>query len=214
MEQAAGRDRFDAFLRGYFDAHAFQPMTSDRFVAYLDAELIRGDDALRARIRPQEWIDAPGLPDNAPRVVSEAFARVRTQSAAFADGTAPDALPTAGWSTHEWVHFLQSLPAQLSDAQLAALDDAFGFGATGNTEIRFAWLRVAIRNEYRPAVPSLEGFLTEQGRRKFVLPLFTDLMASDWGRPLAQRIYRAARPGYHSVTTGSVDAVVGVPSGG
>ena len=30
-------------------------------------------------------IDAPGLPDNAPRVVSEAFARVRTQAAAFAD---------------------------------------------------------------------------------------------------------------------------------
>ena len=30
----------------------------------------------------------------------------------------------------------------------------------------------------------------------------------DWGRALAQRTYATARPGYHSVTVGSVDKVV------
>ena len=58
---------------------------------------------------------------------------------------------------------------------------------------------------------SLFLFLTTMGRRKFVRPLFQDLMSTDWGRPLAQRIYARARPGYHSVTANSVDEIVGVP---
>jgi hypothetical protein len=47
------------------------------------------------------------------------------------------------------------------------------------------------------------------GRRKFVLPLFTDLMAQgEWGKTIALPLYARARPGYHSVTVGSVDKVV------
>ena len=47
------------------------------------------------------------------------------------------------------------------------------------------------------------------GRRKFTQPLYEALMAEgDWGRPLAQRIYEEARPGYHPITTGSADPVV------
>ncbi|HLT48561.1 MAG TPA: M1 family metallopeptidase [Rubricoccaceae bacterium] len=214
IEEVVGRERFDAFLRGYFDAHAFQPMTAERFLEYMDAELFAGDDALRARVDPEAWVYGPGLPPNAPAVHSEAFARVEAQAGAFAAGTAPADLATEDWTTHEWLHFLQSLPEALTDDQLAALDDAFGFNETGNSEVLFAWLRVAIRNEYDPAVPALERFLTTQGRRKFVLPLFTDLAASDWGRPIAERIYREARPGYHAITANSVDAVLGVPAGG
>jgi leukotriene-A4 hydrolase len=51
--------------------------------------------------------------------------------------------------------------------------------------------------------------LTSQGRRKFVRPLYTALMAQgDWGQPIARRIYARARPGYHPVTSNSVDAIV------
>jgi leukotriene-A4 hydrolase len=58
-------------------------------------------------------------------------------------------------------------------------------------------------------VPSLEAFLTEQGRRKFVAPLFKDLMAQgDWGRPIAKRLYAKTRPLYHAVTRQTVDGIV------
>ena len=43
-------------------------------------------------------------------------------------------------------------------------------------------------------------------------PLFETLMAQgDWGQPIARRIYVRTRGGYHAVTRGSVDRVVGVP---
>lgn len=73
----------------------------------------------------------------------------------------------------------------------------------------FAWLRVAIRARYEPAMPALERFLTSQGRRKFLRPLYEDLMTTDWGKPEARRIYARARPLYHSVATTTLDPIVG-----
>ncbi|MBL7983803.1 MAG: aminopeptidase, partial [Flavobacteriales bacterium] len=39
LENKVGREKFDAFLRGYFDRFAFQSMTTEAFIAYLDQEL-------------------------------------------------------------------------------------------------------------------------------------------------------------------------------
>ncbi|HXH23998.1 MAG TPA: leukotriene A4 hydrolase C-terminal domain-containing protein, partial [Vicinamibacterales bacterium] len=93
-------------------------------------------------------------------------------------------------------------------AQVADLDRTFGLSARGNAEVLFAWLRVAVRHRYEPAMPALERFLTSQGRRKFLRPLYEDLMATDWGRPRARHIYERARPRYHSVATATLDPIV------
>jgi aminopeptidase N len=209
VEQAVGRERWDAYLRSYFDRHAFQPATTESFLADLRANLIKGDAGLERRIDPDRWAYQPGVPSNAVQPQSTAFARVAEQAQAFADGTRASALQTRNWSTQEWQHFLGALPPRMTPAQLADLDRAFGLSAQGNSEILFAWLMIAMRHRYEPAVPALERFLTTQGRRKFVRPLYAGLMEQgDWGQSLARRIYRQARPGYHPVTSGSVDAIV------
>lgn len=77
-----------------------------------------------------------------------------------------------------------------------------------NSEVLFAWLRVAMRVRHPAAMVSLERFLTEQGRRKFLRPLYEDLMTTEWGKAEAKRIYATARPLYHSVSVGTLDAIV------
>ena len=184
-------------------------MTTELFMADLREHLIAGDRALEAELQLDAWINGPGLPSNAVQPSPAAFAPVEAQAAAFADGTAASALETDGWVTQQWQHFLGSLPQDMSAAQLADLDRAFGLSQAGNSEVRFAWLMIAVKHRYQPAVPSLEQFLTSMGRRKFTQPLYVALMAEgDWGRPIARRIYDRARPGYHPITTGSADPVV------
>ena len=85
LEEQFGRERWDAFLRGYFDDFAFRSMTTGDFVVYLRDELI-DDPALEEQLRIDEWIDGPGLPANAPRIVSEAFAQVESELRSFSDG--------------------------------------------------------------------------------------------------------------------------------
>jgi aminopeptidase N len=212
IESVVGRERFDAFLREYFDTFAFQPMTTEKFIAHLENNLLTPEGSVA--LRPQAWVYEPGLPDNVVPVPSDAFARVDEQVALFREGTAPASLVTTGWNTHEWLHFLRSLPDTLPQARLTALDRAYGFTDSGNSEVLFAWLRIAIRNRYQPAFPALERFLTSQGRRKFLAPLYTDLAATDWGRTMAMDIYQRARPMYHSISTGTIDGILNWSAGG
>src|SRR5512139_227852 len=208
IEAAVGRERWDVYVRSYFDRHAFQPQTSAGFLADLRGHLIKGDATLEQKLKLDEWVYQPGLPDNAVHVVSSLLAAIDQRAAAFAKNgiTAEE---VQDWNTSQRVRYLNRLPRKLSAAQLASLSQAMNLDAQRNSEVRFAWLRLAIANRYPPAMANLEDFLTSMGRRKFVLPLFTDLMAQgDWGRALASRIYAAARPGYHPVTVGSVDKVV------
>ena len=174
IEKIVGRERWDAYLRSYFDRHAFQPMTSARFLADLRAELVRGDAELEKRLMLDQWVYQPGLPANVARPDPAAFAAVDQAVAAFsAGGTAPAAF--GGWTTAEKLRFLNSLPRKLPGARLGELDNRLRLNEAGNNEVLFAWLELAVANRYDPAVPALERFLTVQGRRKFVRPLITAL---------------------------------------
>jgi len=218
LETTLGRERFDAYLRSYFDRHAFRSITTDRFLADVRTDLLKGDRVLEEKLKLEEWLYKPGLPDNAPVPMSDALKRVEEQARAFAGGTAAGSLKAADWTTQEWQHFLDSLlpaeasakagPQMLTAAQLADLDRTFTLTSRGNSEVLFAWLRIAIRNRYQPAMPALERFLTTQGRRKFLRPLYEELMKQDWGKAEARRIYEKARPLYHSVATGTLDPIV------
>ncbi len=208
IDATVGRERFDAWVRSYFDRHAFQPITSAAFLADVRANLLKGDAALEAKLRMDDWVYKPGVPDNAVPAQSDALATVGEQAAAFAKGGAASSIATKDWSTQHWQHFLESLPDTLTAPQLADLDRTFKFTASGNSEVLFGWLRIAIRHRYQPAMPALERFLTSQGRRKFLRPLYEDLMAQDWGTAEAKRIYAEARPLYHAVATQTLDAIV------
>jgi leukotriene-A4 hydrolase len=206
IEQAVGRERFDAYLRSYFDRHAFQPMTASLFLADLRKNLIRGDAALERKLALDEWVYKPGIPANVAPPPTQAFAAVDQATKAYAAGGPVAAVPFQQWSTSERLRFLNGLPRQLPKERLAELDRSFGLSNLRNSEVLFAWLQLAIANRYDPAVPAVERFLTSMGRRKFVAPLFESLMAQgDWGRPIAERVYAKARPTYHAVTSGTVD---------
>lgn len=210
LEREVGRERFDTWLRQWFDNHAFEPATSAMIYEDMRKNLA-GSEAEAERLRLREWIYEPGLPANVARPDPAAFATVDAAAAAYG---ANRAIPTAGvwraWSSAERQRFLQKLPQQLSAEELAQLDRQLGLSGTGNNEELFLWLELALANRYEPAVPKAEAFLAEVGRAKFVRPLFATLMEEgEWGRPIAQRIYAKTRPSYHAVTRGSVDKVVG-----
>jgi len=212
IESVTGRDRLDKFLRQYFDEFAFKPMSSERLVAYMRQHLLTEEE--EERINVKEWIFEPGIPVNIAPVQSAAFAAVEAKVDAWRSGAGASTLEVGEWSTQEWLHFLRSLPDTMSRDRMADLDRTFGLSTSGNSEILFAWFRKTIANRYEPAFPALERFLLSQGRRKFVAPLFADLAATPWGKPMAMNIYRRARPTYHSVSTGTIDKTLGWPSGG
>jgi aminopeptidase N len=209
VEHIAGRDKFDAWLRQWFDSHAFEPATSQMLLEDMQANLVGDDAELGEKLQLREWIFGPGLPGNAVRPDPAAFAEVDAAAEAYRSKGAISVQAWSGWSSAERQRFLKNVPDERSAEQLASLDSALGISRTGNNEELFLWLDLTMQNRYQPAVPQVERFLSTVGRTKFVRPLFAALMdQGEWGQSIARRIYAETRPSYHSVTQGGVDEIV------
>jgi hypothetical protein len=67
---------------------------------------------------------------------------------------------------------------------------------------------LVIANNYQPAFPRLEDYLTAIGRRKLIGPLYQELMKTGSGTEVAKRVFKKARRGYHPETTKAIEAIV------
>jgi leukotriene-A4 hydrolase len=208
IEQAIGRKKFDDFLKKYFASHAFKTITTEEFLDYYKTNLIKDDSIEAKKIDIEKWIYEPGLPLNYVKITSIRFDDVDKQVSAWKKGAEPSSLATKDFSTSQWLRFLNTLPDSLSHEQMNKLDDTFHFTNAGNSEILFAWLEHVIASKYEPAYSSLENFLVNVGRRKFVKPLYAGMAKTAEGKEMANRIYAKARPNYHYVTVNTVDEIL------
>lgn len=209
LESRLGRDRLDAFLNDYFAKFAFQSVTTDTFLEYFWEHVAQGDDVELTKAEVREWIDEPGIPSFAVLPHSDAFTRVDEQSRAWLTGSkSARELETEKWTTHEWIHFLDNLPPDITAEQLRELDRAFDLTNAKNNAVAHSWLKIAIGADYAPAWSRLEQYLTSIGRRILVKDLYEALLKTPEGAQRARAIYAKARPLYQIPLVQQLDALM------
>ena len=206
IEKTVGREKFDRFLRGYFDHFAFQSITTGDFLAYLERELPEAVEKVDVRA----WTEEAGIPDSAARPESSALEEVSQLRARWLSGDiALSGLSAKDWATQEWLSFLAGLPEGAGPDRLAELDAAFRLSESQNAEILHRWLLESVKRGYQPADAPLEDFLMSVGRRKFLKPLYEELAKTEAGKKRGLEIYAKARPGYHPIAQATVDQILG-----
>ncbi|HEY9540845.1 MAG TPA: M1 family metallopeptidase, partial [Luteimonas sp.] len=209
LEKRFGREEFDAFLRGYFDHFAFQSITTVQFIDYAKKNLLDKHPGKVSEAELDEWVYGTGIPASAPKVLARKFGVVDSARLAWlGSGELPPAVITREWSTQEWVHFIEGMPETLATEQLAQLDDAYQLTGTPNGEIAMRWYPLAVRSGYTAANEAIAGFLQKIGRRKLIMPTYDALVQTEDGLALAKAVFAKAKPGYHPITTGSVQEVI------
>ncbi|MEY4286956.1 MAG: hypothetical protein RL511_1042 [Bacteroidota bacterium] len=228
LEQAVGRKQLDAFLNSYFQHFAYRTITADRFIDYLEQELLAKTGA---DFNYREWIFQPGIPKNCVSINAPRLDKIQLFAKEFNAGTNPFkpkvkykwirkngkrrkikqriTIQYTDYLIQEWQLFIRALDPQTKIARLAALDQQFHFSQTQNSEILCDWFVLAAQSNYIFKIETpLRSFLTKIGRRKFVLPIYQALMKSPEGQKLAKRIFNDAKNNYHSVTRSSVWKVI------
>jgi leukotriene-A4 hydrolase len=209
LESRVGRERLDVFLRNYFDRFSFHSIYTEQFRKYLDEQLLKLAGKALTLQEVDAWLYGPDLPPSAVLPSSDAFSRIDAQVKRWLNNASPQtALATKQWSTHEWLYFLDNLPAGVTSRHLQELDRAFELTQAPNAEIAHSWLKNAIRLHYEPAYKRLEQYLTTIGRRKLVRDLYEDLMKTPAGAERARQIYAKARPMYHVQLSAQLDEIV------
>lgn len=212
IENTIGRDNFDKFLRGYFDHFAFQSITTEDFLVYLDKTLLAQYPDKLSKERIEQWIFNPGLLADAPKPSSPAFDLVAEARQAWLNNETKLAnIDASKWTSHEWKFFLDGMPDALSPEQMAALDQQFKLTQAGNNEVAHSWLMLVVANDYQPGFARLHDFLTSIGRNKFLRPLYRALKEN--GKlELAREIFNEAKSGYHPLSV-KVNSAVLYPDG-
>jgi leukotriene-A4 hydrolase len=209
LEQRFGRAEFDAFLRGYFDHFAFQSIPTAKFVEYAKQNLLKKYPGKVTDAEFDAWLYEPGIPADAPRTLSPRLGVVDSARLAWlGSAKLPPPVITEPWTTQEWVHFLEGLPQTLTIEQLSQLDTGYRFTGTPNGEIAQRWYPLAVRSGYVQANPAIAEFLQKIGRRKLIMPTYEALVKTEAGLALAKEVFAKAKPGYHPITTASVEKVI------
>ena len=210
LEREFGRDVFDPFLAGYFQAHQWEAVTTEQFLQYLDANLLKTNPGVVSREHVEAWLYGPGLPDGITPPRSATLDAAAAAAPAWAAGELEATeLAAAGWTPQATVHFIHHLPVALTPEQLATLDAAFGFSASINAEITQAWFTQVAQRRFEPAYPALEQHLLRHGRMKLIVPVYAALVANGHDGDLAREVFARARDGYHPLTIGRVEGVLG-----
>lgn len=205
LEERFGRKAFDAFLKSWFDSHAFKAATTSDFRAYLLENLLSKQPDATSVAEIDDWLYGEGVPQSVITPVSSAFDKVEEQQAQWMSGAAPATTISAkGWTTQEWLHFINELPDNLAQDRMADLDAAFDLTHSGNAEIAFAWYMKAVKSHYAPAMPAIADFLGRVGRGKFIYPLYEEL-SKQGERAFAERTFEKSRPVYHPIAARRVE---------
>ena len=60
----------------------------------------------------------------------------------------------------------------VSIAKLEEMEKQYRFNGVRNSEIRFSWIRLGLVARWEDAVPRAVAMVTDQGRMKFLRPLY------------------------------------------
>jgi leukotriene-A4 hydrolase len=210
MEDIYSREVFDPFLTSYFNHFAFQSISSEQFLDYLDENLLSKYPGKFSREQAEEWLYQPGVPEIAKIPHSETLDQAENLAGSWATGeVAATAIPMSEWSPHAAVHFINNLPLELSEEQLNELDDSFGFSNTRNAEISRAWFIQVANRRHLPAYKAMEAHLNHYGRTRLIKPVYVALAKNGEDTELAHQLFEDAKSSYHPLTISSIETGFG-----
>ena len=207
LEAYVGRDKMDVFLKSYFDHFKFTSVNTDKFVSYLEKELL---EKYNIDFNYKEWIYQPGIPESCIKLKSDGFENVKDMAITFANGETDenwDQLPfnkRSNYSVQEWLTFIRHLPSAINVEKMTMLDNQLAFSEWTNAEIQFEWFMKSVSSNYTNAYPYLESFLEKIGRRKFILPLYEALYKNVNTRGKALEWFKDYNKNYHAVSSNSI----------
>jgi len=208
LEELTGRENFDAFLKRYFKENAFESMNTEQFLLYLEQNLFGAYEVELPEDLFSNWVYGPSIPENLPKPSSDRFKKVEQSIKTWLQSGNIDTLKFQSWSTHEYLHFFHQLPDSIGYEEVERLDEKFDFSNNGNAEILAEWFLLSIKKEYWSVYDAMENFLINTGRKKFLMPIYRELIKTESGKNIAQNIYKKARQNYHYVSYNSLDKIL------
>ena len=207
----AGRNKFDAFLKAYFEKYAWQTVTTEDFVDYLKKNLLEPNDI---EFNVDEWIYETGLPQNCVKITSDRLENMKNLAEKINrnPSTATSvlgAMKRGDFITQEWLTFIRALNNDTPVSTLQAIDQQLKFASESNPALKSAWYQLAVKAGYKGIRPDMKAYLLKIGRRWYIEGIYQELHDSG-GDDLAwaKEVFNEAQHNYHFVSRSTIQEIL------
>ena len=229
LEGLVGSDAFLKFFQAYLKEFSHKTLTSDDFKTFFIAHFSQSQEqqyaSVLAKIDWDTWYYKPGMPPVEPKFdrslasasdqLAKEWLRIDDKNKSGDSGD-DDSMPktdVSGWTSNQMTCFLDGLKGmKLQLTTLKALDNAYGFSKSKNSEILFLYCQLALLSKDESIVDVVVRFATTQGRMKFTRPLYRSLFEFD--ADVAVDTFLKHRDTYHPICAKMVAQDLKVGGGG
>ena len=225
LESKVGREKFDRFLKHYFNVFQFKTVSTATFITEMENNLLLSK---KLSFDYDEWIFSNGLPKNSVIINSSRLKRMESLAKRFSAGeNVFEPVVTYQWQkiknskkkkrikivskikrddfiVQEWQTFIRGLSDDISIVKLQCLDATFNFSTWGNSEVMAEWFVLNIHRENRIIRPAIEKFISKVGRRKYLLPIYKALASNPEDKLWAKKVFDNSKAYYHAVSRNSI----------
>ncbi len=209
LENEVGREKFDEFLNKYFNKFAFETITTEDFVAYLNTELLEPNNI---EFNTEEWIYQPGLPENCIKVSSARLDKMTdwaNEANSGKDIFVSNKVSRSDYTTQEWLAFIRGMSDDVSLETMTKIDEQLKFSQEANPVIKSEWFQLAVRTGYTDARPHMAAHLKLIGRRWLIEGIYKTLSESteedlEW----AKNVFEETKNNYHFVSRSTIHEIL------
>lgn len=212
LEKEVGRPKFDAFIRNYFDKHAFETISTESFIDYLNKELLEPNNIT---FNTEEWIYQPGIPENCVEAHSERLDKmavlaheINEGKDVFKDGL--KGVKRNDLTTQEWQAFIRDIADTVDPKMLQLIDQHLDFKGSGNRAIMSEWFQLCVKARNKQIRPEMREHLMLIGRRWFIEGIYQALKDSKDPEDLewAKNVFEEAKNNYHYVSRTTIEEIL------
>ncbi|GAB1606419.1 leukotriene A-4 hydrolase-like [Argonauta hians] len=185
-ELVGGPEVFEPFLKAYIEHFKYRSINTTQWKDFLLTYFTeKGKSSALRRVNWNDWFFETGMPAvNTPyqSSLADACQQLSEKWCSMGDGNFGQfsASDLAEFSTPQKLEFLNQLMEQdpFSLTKISNMESAYKFFSQGNSEIKFRWIRLCLRAKWNKCIPYAIDFINQQGRMKFIKPIYT--MLYDW----------------------------------
>lgn len=205
-----GPELFEAFLKAYILRFQYGTVSWTDFKTFFleyFGKYKKLPEATLNTIDWDKWVHAPGMPDWEPPLDTSLIDAVSQAAAHWLDKRSPPSWSSkhlTSWSADQLIAFVQLLldadDELITTELIDAVDKWYNFSSTRNSEVLFRWCLLCLKTRDERRFGMVVRFLLEQGRMKFVRPLYRALFqAGPKGKATALDTFKENRSRYHAI---------------
>eukprot|EP01132_Coremiostelium_polycephalum_P009147 gene9147-11213_t len=214
LQSLVGVADFEAWLKAYITKFSYQSITAEQmkefFIEYFTNQ---GKADTISKINWDAWFNKPGLPVEQVPFQSAAAATAVALAHKWVESHGEGVSDIKDFSSQQTILFLDTL-LELTEKQplpletLEKMDSMYHLTKTRNCEYKAKWHILCLRHGLERIHPKVVEFLVDQGRMKFVRPLYRELYHKN--QELARSTFHKHKDQYHSIAKKMIAKDLGV----